>query len=50
MFVGIVPQLVSAYRALAELLVKWENHPTVVGAEKSLTAKVLYVLYHPPAN
>jgi anoctamin-10 len=41
MFVLVVPQIVAAYQKLAKGLVKWEDHPTPVGAEKSLTAKTL---------
>lgn len=44
MFVLVVPQIVAAYQMLAKALVKWEDHPTPVGAEKSLTGKTLCVL------
>jgi len=37
----LVPQIIGAYNLLAKLLVKWEDHPTAVGAEKSLTGKTL---------
>ncbi|WVQ64321.1 uncharacterized protein L199_002483 [Kwoniella botswanensis] len=39
LFAIIVPQIVAAYGVLARSMVKWEDHPTPVGAEKSLTAK-----------
>ncbi|ORY26484.1 calcium-activated chloride channel-domain-containing protein [Naematelia encephala] len=39
LFSLVVPQIVAAYNAVAKSLVKWEDHPTPVGAEKSLTAK-----------
>ncbi|EIW72964.1 hypothetical protein TREMEDRAFT_26589 [Tremella mesenterica DSM 1558] len=39
LFVLVVPQIVGAYGKLANRLVKWEDHPTPVGAEKSLTGK-----------
>lgn len=39
----MVPQIVGAYQLLARLLVKWEDHPTPVGAEKSLTTKTFAV-------
>ncbi|WVQ82899.1 hypothetical protein IAT38_005035 [Cryptococcus sp. DSM 104549] len=39
LFVLVVPQIVGAYQALAKAMVKWEDHPTPVGEEKSLTAK-----------
>ena len=44
MFVLVVPQIVAAYQMLAKALVKWEDHPTPVGAEKSLTGKTLCVI------
>jgi hypothetical protein len=44
-FVLVVPQIVGQYQNLAKALVKWEDHPTPVGAEKSLTGKTLYVSY-----
>jgi len=43
LFVLVVPQVVAGYNALAKLLVKWEDHPTPVGAEESLTGKTLWV-------
>ena len=39
MFVLVVPQIVGLYQSLAKQMVKWEDHPTPVSAEKSLTAK-----------
>ncbi|WWD06320.1 hypothetical protein V865_004410 [Kwoniella europaea PYCC6329] len=39
LFAIVVPQIVAAYGVLARSMVKWEDHPTPVGAEKSLTAK-----------
>lgn len=42
LFVLVVPQIVGVYNTVAKSLVKWEDHPTSVGAEKSLTAKSLY--------
>ncbi|WWC90176.1 uncharacterized protein L201_005109 [Kwoniella dendrophila CBS 6074] len=39
LFAIVVPQIVAAYGSLARSMVKWEDHPTPVGAEKSLTAK-----------
>ncbi|WVW81287.1 hypothetical protein I302_103278 [Kwoniella bestiolae CBS 10118] len=39
LFAVVVPQIVAAYGSLARSMVKWEDHPTPVGAEKSLTAK-----------
>ncbi|WRT63222.1 uncharacterized protein IL334_000125 [Kwoniella shivajii] len=39
LFAIVVPQIVTAYGNLAKSMVKWEDHPTPVGAEKSLTAK-----------
>lgn len=44
-FVLVVPQIVAQYQNLAKTLVKWEDHPTPTGAQKSLTAKTLYVLF-----
>lgn len=43
LFALVVPQIVGAYQLLARMLVKWEDHPTPVGAEKSLTAKTFAV-------
>lgn len=40
-FVLVVPQIVGQYQKLAKALVKWEDHPTPTGAEKSLTGKTL---------
>ncbi|WVR03117.1 hypothetical protein IAU60_000107 [Kwoniella sp. DSM 27419] len=39
LFAIVVPQIVAAYGSLSKAMVKWEDHPTPVGAEKSLTAK-----------
>ncbi|WWC57606.1 uncharacterized protein I303_100138 [Kwoniella dejecticola CBS 10117] len=39
LFAIVVPQIVAAYGSLARSMVSWEDHPTPVGAEKSLTAK-----------
>ncbi|WVQ94169.1 hypothetical protein IAU59_001247 [Kwoniella sp. CBS 9459] len=39
LFAVVVPQIVAAYGSLAKAMVKWEDHPTPVGAEKSLTTK-----------
>ncbi|TYJ51955.1 hypothetical protein B9479_007444 [Cryptococcus floricola] len=39
LFSLLVPQIVAGYGYLAELMVKWEDHPTPTGEEKSLTAK-----------
>nr|XP_019014019.1 uncharacterized protein I206_00096 [Kwoniella pini CBS 10737]OCF52800.1 hypothetical protein I206_00096 [Kwoniella pini CBS 10737] len=39
LFAIVVPQIVAAYGHLARSMVKWEDHPTPVGEEKSLTAK-----------
>ncbi|KAK4684084.1 anoctamin-10, partial [Tremellales sp. Uapishka_1] len=39
LFAIVIPQIVAAYNALAKALVKWEDHPTSVGEDKSLTAK-----------
>jgi hypothetical protein len=41
LFVLVVPQIVGLYQSLSKMLVKWEDHPTPVGSEKSLTAKTL---------
>lgn len=43
MFVLVVPQIVGLYQKLAKALVSWEDHPTHIGEEKSLTAKTLSV-------
>lgn len=39
MFVLVVPQIMAQYQRLAKAFVHWEDHPTPVGAEKSLTGK-----------
>ncbi|WVN88537.1 uncharacterized protein L203_103748 [Cryptococcus depauperatus CBS 7841] len=39
LFALVIPQIVGVYRLLAKSLVKWENHPTPVSEEKSLTTK-----------
>jgi hypothetical protein len=41
LFALVVPQIVAAYQQLAKGLVRWEDHPTPVAAEKSLTGKTL---------
>ena len=41
MFSLVIPQIVGGYNGLAKRLVKWEDHPTPVSAEKSLTGKTL---------
>ncbi|KAK8844765.1 hypothetical protein IAR55_006615 [Kwoniella newhampshirensis] len=39
LFAIVVPQIVALYHRLSTAMVAWEDHPTPVGAEKSLTAK-----------
>ncbi|WWD22681.1 hypothetical protein CI109_107174 [Kwoniella shandongensis] len=39
LFSIVVPQIVALYHRLSKSMVAWEDHPTPVGAEKSLTAK-----------
>ncbi|KAL7420471.1 hypothetical protein Q5752_004421 [Cryptotrichosporon argae] len=39
LFSLVVPQVVALFNALSGRLVYWEDHPTPVGSDKSLTAK-----------
>lgn len=39
LFSLVVPQVVTLFNGVSANLVKWEDHPTFTGAQKSLTAK-----------